>query len=238
MRWVLILTVLFLFLWNTSVVSAGLVNISKDGMLTWNVLADQDSLALEIQPRSQLEVKESAGGNTSDSSLLLKKEDEKIVLNIGEKKVLDVTNWSDSVVDIEENEDSKNIKIQIVDGKFEIIQSNVSAVTTYPININPKENELSVVTNSGAVFLTILPAEAAETALRSRYLSKIIDRNLEMNDQDSGVLVYKVKGEKNINLFNLVELKVPVTTHVSTTTGEILNVDQPKWLSILGFMFS
>ncbi len=238
MRWVLILAVIFLFSINTSTVSAGLVNINKNGKLTWNVLADQDSLALEVQPKSQLEVKESAGGHTNDSSLLLKKEEEKIVLNVGGQRKLDVTHWSDSVIDLEESDDSKNIKISVVDGKFEIVQSNISAITTYPININPKENELSVVTGSGAVFLSVLPKEAADTALRSRYLTKIVDRNFEMSDQDSGILVYKVRGEKDINLFNLVELKVPVITHVSTTTGEILLVDQPKWLSILGFMFA
>jgi hypothetical protein len=37
---------------------------------------------------------------------------------------------------------------------------------------------------------------------------------------------------------NLFELDIPVSTSVSALTGEILSVDQPTWLKVLGFMFS
>ncbi len=219
----------FTFLFSAEAVYASLITIDKKGEVVWNVLSFSSN---------DLELKEVAGDSENDQSILLKREDEKIVLNIGEQKKLDVTNWKDNLIEVEERGDVKKLTVMIKDGKFVINQSDIFAHTDYPININPKENELSLVTPSGSIFLTVLPVEATETSLRSRFVTKITDKNIEIKEKDLGVLSYTIRGEKQIKIFNIMDINIPVTTFVSTTTGDIIFVDQPKWLSMLGFLFS
>jgi hypothetical protein len=110
-------------------------------------------------------------------------------------------------------------------------------MTDFPINIRPKENELSVTTDSGAIFLSILPIEAAESALRSRFISRVSKKGIYLSEEEVGVLAYQVEGEKVFNFFNLFEYSIPVTTHVSASTGEILAVKGPEWFKIFSFLF-
>lgn len=221
-----------------TLVNASLLAVDKNGEIVWKVLSSEDQLALGVGEKSDLEVKEVAGYQATNQTILLKKENEKIVLDVGETRQLDVTNWNSDLIEIEERGSVKKITVLIKDGKFIINQSDVDAKTEYPVSINPKENILALVTSTGSTSLVVLPLEAAEIALRSKYVSKVTNRELEITEADLGVLTYKVSGEKEIKIFNLASLKIPVTTFISTTTGEILSVDQPKWLSILGFLFT
>jgi hypothetical protein len=237
-KFALLIVVFSLFFSHYKYANAAIITVNNKGEVIWNVLSSSDELALSTPKKSDLEVREVQGDKDTDKSILLKKEDQKMVMNVGENKKLDITNVSSDVVELEERGNVKKINISTKDGKFVIEEAGVTALTEYPININPKENELSLVTSSGAIFLSVLPMEAAETALRSRFISKLIDKNIEIKEKDLGVLTYSVKGERVLNLLNIASFNIPVTTLVSTTTGEILLVDQPKWLSVIGFLFT
>lgn len=226
------------FFLSTSTANASILTVKSTGDVIQNVLSSEDQIALGVPSKNDLTVKKVSEENNTDKSIFLKKENEKIYLKVGEENNMDVTNIKDGIIEIEERGDTKRVNISVVDGKFVITEANVTAKTDLPINVDPKENELSVVTSTGAIFLSVLPLEATETALRSKVMSKIIDKNLDLTEKDLGTLAYTVRGEREINIFNIVNMKVPVTTFVSTTTGEIVSTDQPKWLSMLGFLFT
>lgn len=233
----LFLSLFFIF---PSWVNAELITITGEGEVVLNVLSYQDQLALGVPERQDLTINKLAADVSSDDNFIsLKKEEGKMFLSVGEgDNRLDVTNWNEDLVEIEEKADVKRIQISVKDERFAIEQDGVTALTEFPININPKENELSLTTDSGSIFLSVLPKEAAETALRSRFVTRISQNEVEISQKDLGVLAYVIKGEKVIKLLNVVNYSVPVTTHVSTSTGEVLSVDQPTWLRIFGFLLS
>lgn len=230
---------LFLFAFARSV-SASIVTVDANGKIIFNVLADQ--IALNVPQKSSLEVKDVAtAGSAVNENISIKKDGDKVLLLVGQgssQRSFDVTNQNESLVTLEERGSIKRINITTKDGKFVIEQNGVSGVTDYPINIDPQKDELSVQTSSGAIFLAVLPTEAAESALRSKYISKVTDKNLDISEKQTGILSYAVKGERTIHLFNLINYGVPVTTYISSSTGEILSVDQPTWLRVLGFLFT
>lgn len=237
-KFAVLLILCLTFIVRSETTKASILVVNKEGEVVWNVLSDSDSLALGAAERGELTVREVAGENAAHGLISLKKESNKVVLNYGSKETLDVTNWGSDLVEIEERGKVKKIKIFIRDGRFVIEQAGIQAVTDLPININPKENELSLTTSAGAVFLSVLPLEAAETTLRSRLVSKVDSATLEIKEKDLGVLAYTVKGEKIINILNIIKFNIPVTSFVSTSTGELLAVEQPFWLKLFGFLFA
>jgi len=173
---------LVLFFLSTSPVDASLVVVDSEGKVIWKVLSSQDPLALDIAERGEIEIKEVVAGETS-TSIALRKEGEKFFLND-----LEVTNWNDSLVEIEEREEVKKILIGTQGDKFTIEQNGIIAMTDFPINIRPKENELSVTTDSGAIFLSILPIEAAESAVRSRFISRVDKKGFYLSEEEVAVV--------------------------------------------------
>lgn len=222
---------LVLFFLSISSVDASLVVVDSEGKVIWKVLSSQDPLALDIAERGEIEVKKVAAGEAS-TSIALKKEGENFFLND-----LEVTNWNDNLVEIEERGEVKKILIGTQGDKFTIEQNGIIAMTDFSINIRPRENELSVTTDSGAIFLSILPIEAAESALRSRFISRVDKKGIFLSEE-VGVLAYRIEGEKVFNFFNLFEYSIPVTAHVSASTGEILAVKGPEWFKIFSFLFT
>jgi hypothetical protein len=231
-----ILLSVFALLSSWNLAFAALINIDSKGEVVVNVLSSEDQIALSIPERNELSVKQIAA-NTSDSqsSIALTKEGEKVFLTVGEEE-LDVTNWEDELVEIEERGDVKSIEISIKEGNFIINQDGISAKTSYPINVEPKENKLSVETSSGETFLGVFPVEAAETALRSKYITRLPDKEIGISEKDIGILAYEVDGEREIEMLKIIDYAVPVTVYVSASTGEIVSVDQPTWLRIFGIL--
>ena len=186
-------------------VNASLVTIDKGGEIILKVLSSQDELALGTPERNPFEVKEVATTSISpeDTSILLSKNDDGIYLNISgdEERKLEVTNWEEDLIEIEERGDVKRLAIALSDGKFTVTQAGVTAFTDLPISINAKENELSLETETGSTYLAISPPEAVESALRSKYISTVLKEGISIGEQ-TGVVAYAVSGQKNINLFN------------------------------------
>lgn len=241
-KFVFVLTFSAIFCLSIGAAKAeSLLVVDKDGEVIWKVLSSTDSISLSIPQREHLEITDVAAsfGTTSDAKISLEKEDGNISLNIDSSegsRSLDVTNWQDDLIEVEERGETQKLIIRIIDGEFSIEQKGISVTTSYPISIDPKRNEISVQTPSGARFLSILPMEAAESALRARVITKFTDEKASLIERDKGELVYVFNGEKILNLFNLIDYPVEVKASVSVLTGEIVHVEQPPWLRVLSFL--
>ena len=235
-KMIFLCVITFLFFLSTRPAKASIIAIDKNGNITWKILAYESPLALEV-PKQNLEVKNVTNTDSSNREISLTKEDGKVSLKVGENDTLDVTNMGDSLVEIEERGDIKKIEIGIKGDKFSIKEGEILALSSYPINIDPIENRLSVVTSSGKKYLGIFPYEAAQVALRSKYINKINQKTFDITEENRDIS-YLITGDRVINLFNIIKINIPVTTKISASTGEILSVEQPVWLKVLGFMFS
>lgn len=229
------------FFFFTPEVHASLVVIDSQGKIIVNVLSIEDSIELEIPRRDFLEIKDIAADTPDpNAKISLTKVDGKVKLNISTSsgdKSLDVTNYKEEIVEIEERSEIERLTISVSDNKFTIEQKGVVAETDYEINIDPKSAGLTLTTPSGFRYLSILPRQAVETILRSKVINKISGSSKILLAEYSGELIYEVAGERVINLFNIFDYSVPVSARVSASTGEILTVEQPTWLRIFGFLF-
>lgn len=236
------LALFFLFLISTSGLAyASLVTIDKEGKVTINVLSAEESIELEIPRKEFLEVKDIAKGTPDpEAKISLAKIDGKIKLNVstssGEKS-LDVTNYKEEIIEIEERSEVERVTISVKAGKFTIEQKGVVAETDFAISINPRTARLALITSSGHRFLSILPRQATEIVLRSKYINRIGRQDRLVISEQGRELSYEVAGDRVINLFNIFEYNVPVSAHISASTGEILSINQPTWLKVLGFLF-
>lgn len=232
-----ILAIQFLFPKGTS---AQLLVIRKDGNIEWKVLAGESEILLPIPKASRIEIKDSISGTTSESRITLSKSDQKISMLVDEgiyEKELDITGWKEEVLELEERAEVQKLSIAIVEDKFAIKQKGIVALTTYPINIDPKKAELSVATDSGLRIISVLPFQAVESLLRAKLITKVDQGKINLLEKERE-LTYVVNGQKIINLFNIYQLTVPIGAEVSASTGEILSVDSPIWYTIIGFLFS
>lgn len=233
---------LVFFVFTTQNVEASLVFIDKDGEVIIKVLSSEDSVELEIPQRDYLEVKDVVDEMPeSNAKISLKKDGEEIKLNVSTSsgdKSLDVTNFRENVIEIEERAEAEKIFIGIEDGKFSIKQRGIVAQTDFEINIDPATAGLTLTTPSGLKFLSVLPRQAADSIFRSKLINKIpFGEKLEILELDGRDLAYVISGEKVVNVFNMFEYSIPVTIKVSASTGEILTIDEPSWLKIFGFLF-
>lgn len=230
---VLFLVILF---YPKEVLASSLIKVSEDGSLTVNILSIEDSLALGLPQKSFLEVKEIAGRTPDNQDIILKKEaSDKYSLYLGEKNAFDITNWRESVVEIEEKEETKKVDVLISEGKFLIKQSDLLASFDFSLKLRPKEKELLVETPFGDKLLFVMPYEAALTALRSRAVSKVKkDEPFELVEENKD-LVYRIKGSKTLDFFGFYRFDFPVAVKVSASTGEITFVDEPWWLRLASF---
>lgn len=221
-----------IFIELPSLALASLVTINKNGETIWKVLSSQDEVSLGVK-RNSLEVKEVASDIAEDTRIAIKREDGKIYLN-----EFDVTNWQEDLVEIEERGETKRAVIGVQGTQFTIEQNGILALTDFPIVIDPKANELSLITPSGSIFLSVLPTEAVESALRSRFINRLPEKKIFLKEEEVGTLAYTVNGEKVLDIFGILEYKIPVTARVSASTGEILGVQGPEWFKIFGFLFT
>jgi hypothetical protein len=95
-----------------------------------------------------------------------------------------------------------------------------------------------VQTTTGIQLLATLPAEALETLFRANVLNRFAaESTIALKETDGGELVYVVKGEKAVAIGQVTTVVAPVTTLVSVTTGKVQNIEQPRWLPVLTFLF-
>lgn len=220
------------------VAKSALVVVSENGEIVWNVLSVTD-----FKPqRESLKVTSVTKNETPSQEAVISfvREDGKTQLHVsnkGESKSTDVTGYKDEIIVIEETSPAKKLTILMQEEDFVIKQDQISAVTNFPITVNAKNKELSVLTPSGLRYIKVLPSDVLDNA----YKADIIDTVLESAKLIEGVkgeLEYQLSGEKNINLFNVMTINAPVNVSVSAISGEVINVEKPQWLRIFGFLFS
>ena len=147
-------------------------------------------------------------------------------------------NTKEDLVEVEARGNSNDLKIAASGNEFNIGENGIVASTAFPITIDPVKNELSVTTSSGERVVTVLPYEAALVVKRGKFIDDINSNQITLSEDSKGELQYLIKGERNINLFNLATIKADVSSNVSASTGEILKLDEPQWLRLFGFLFS
>lgn len=231
----------FLF-FSVSDTRASLVTITKDGEVIVNVLSAEESIELEIPQKDYLAVKEIASESFSeDVSVSLGREGDKVSLNVstanGEKS-LDVTNYSDNLIEIEERPAVRTLSISVLGDRFAIKQKGLIAHTSYEINVDPKNAGLTLSTPSGLRYLSVLPREAADVMFRSKLIDRISgDRIMVLEEEVGEELAYVVEGVKVINIFNILDYELPVKAKVSASTGQIAGIIEPGWLKFVAFLF-
>ena len=229
--------VFFLFFLFVSQADASLLTIKDDGEVIVKVLSSEDTIALGYPKTSELEVKQVANsGLQENTQVVLSKEDGKVNLQVGSKENLDVTDWKDDLVEIEERPDTKKIKVGLNGGDFIITQEGIVASTELPINIDPYENQLSLTTQTGKKYLKVLPFDAAQSVLRTRLVNNISNKPFKIVEEEKG-LSYVIDGNKVINILNVYDIEIPITARVSALTGEVIAIDEPSWLKPLSFLF-
>lgn len=231
----------FLFLISSNFVNASILVVGSDGNMTWNVLAF-DSSSLDIPQYSSIEVKKTPDGKPDSNSIVsLEKElSGKISLVVSsdnEKRELDVSNVKEELIEVEERPSVQKMTIGIYENSFSLMQRGVKALTDFPLSVNSKTARIVVKTPTGEKYLSILPYEAAETTLRTKWITKISDSQVKILEEDRE-LQYQVSGEKIFNILNLTEYSVPVEVRLSTSTGEVLTVNAPIWYKVLGFLLT
>ena len=240
MKIVFLAVLTFLFILIPAKAEAGLLTIDKDGESIWKVLSYEDDYGLEIPRHSSLEVKKVSdeGEGREDSVVNLLKEGDKISLLVSsdnENREVDVSGFSGELVVVEERPDVQRISVGFENERFSLEQKGVKAYTNFPIKIDSKSAELTLKTQSGERFLSILPAEAVETLIRSNILSTVKNNAVEIIEEDNNLL-YLIEGNKNIGLMDIFKYSVLVRSRVSASTGEILGIDAPVWYKVIAFL--
>ncbi len=220
-------------------VKAEIITLRKDGEVTINVLSYEDSFG--VAKKESLEIKDVLNSRVdSEEKILLAKENDEYKLNIlsdeGEKE-LNVTNINGDLIEIEERPSVKNIKIGLIDGNFYLEEAGIVAKTIFPINIDSKNAEISVETQSGEHFIAVSPVDAYQYSLRAKSITKLTSEDILITEKKLGEIIYEIPGEKTLNLFGLVNYDIPVKVSVSTLTGEITNLETEMWMKVLNFFF-
>jgi hypothetical protein len=228
------LTLLLALLHPTSA-KASIITINNKGEVVLNVLASE--IALGTPQKQTIEVNKVANNLPSNQQLVLKKDNGKVSLSSGSNTALDVTNWKDDLIDIEQRGEVSRVSISLDNGSFLINQQGVSATTDYPIKIDPQENKIMVETAQGNKFLAVLPFDAAQSALRTKAITKVSNQPFLLSEEDSN-LSYTVSGDKELNLFHIYNLKIPVQAKISASTGEVYSTNEPVWLKIVSYFLS
>ena len=137
-------------------------------------------------------------------------------------------------VEVAARANSNDLKIGTNGNQFTIEENGIVANTSFPITIDPVKNELTVTTNSGSRLLSILPFEATVVLTRGKFIDNIKDNQISLSEDSNGLLQYSINGVRNINIFNVAKVSGDVSSNVSASNGEIIKVNEPVWLRLLG----
>lgn len=198
-----------------------------------NVLSYEDSAEIEIKKIA----------NTTDSAqrVSILKKDGNVNMSVFSQSghsEMDVTNYTDNLVEIEETIKPKKTAIGVLGPEFFISQGGVVATTYLPITIEAESNKISLTTPSGERYLSILPQTAADSILNTRIITKLApDSPLSIVEDEENNLNYIIEGKKVVNVFNVYDWEIDVVARVSGVTGEVLEIETPSWLRSVNFLF-
>lgn len=128
------------------------------------------------------------------------------------------------------------ITIKTEDGRLKVESEGEDAVSNFPLSVDQSTGQLQVTTPNGVRTIRILPKQAAQVAQTAGVQNLIqnmqLDQNSNQNSQDK--MVFKVQGVKTGSLFGLIPISMPVESEIGAETGDIVNVNQPLILTLLG----
>lgn len=217
-------------------IHASVVTIGLDGELVMNVLSYESQ-------RESITVTELMGGQIPIGDRISLKNDggkSRLLVTVGGNSYeADVTDFEGEVIEIEERIIPNTVKVFVEKGEFLIQQRGYTARTRFPITIEAATKEFSVKTSSGVSYLSILPYEAIDNLMRAGILSKLHDNSqIKLSEDPQGGMKYVASGIKSFKLFTFIEFEAEVVVSVSASTGEVLSVEQPLWLSVFGHFLS
>lgn len=225
-----------IFAFSASTADAALLTLTNKGELYWNVLGLTD----EIE-KSALEIKKIADNINPKKieSIALVNESGKIIVRLGDEgDLVDVTDYTDEIVEIEQTDSPSKVLIEATPSGFAIKQRGVTAETSFPIKINSSENKLTIETPTGTKLLSTLPYEAVRLLTNSNLVSEVPNGEVTIVEKEQGEINYEINGKKYITLFKVLSFEVPIKAEVSATSGNVVNLDQPVWYAVIGYFLS
>ncbi len=233
-----VLTISLLSVSVSSVQAESLFVVLKNGTVQRNVLGDNTDISATVQKVSQ-----------NIASAALEGVKEIAIAEIENKtniKIITDTSTQDQTIptamtqllEIEGDRSSDKVTVTKLSDGYGISQKGITAKTSFTVTIKPQEQEIYV--NSGEVQkkLTVLPSEAVKKVVSIGAINILPKDGIISLESDGNNLNYLVKGERVVQIFQIAKLVVPVSTSVSATTGEVTVTDQPRWLSLFGFVLS
>lgn len=238
MKKLILLFVLILFTTNVKSVSAeSLYVISSDGTLQRNILGESSTITDAVKAVSQ-RVANAAISGVEEVVFQQIEDKTNVKLRLPTKDQDQVVAASlKNLMEIESTEPSEKVVVTRNDEGFGIAERGITATTSMTVGVKPETHEISIETSNGKQVLSVLPSEAVSILVRANVLTTLeSDGKVLLEEQEDGQLVYVVNGERAMNLFNIATVLAPVTSKVSVSTGHVENIDQPKWVTILGFL--
>jgi len=214
---------------------AALINISKNGAVTYNVLSAQSPF--RDNPESSIASENDRNPAVLGTKISLTKVDDKYFLKVEGDRFgqFEITNYQGDLVEMEKDLPGQKLSLAFGDGKVQIKEQGIVAQTSLSFNIDSASKKLSLETPSGEKFLFLAPKEAVEKI----YQEKILDSTegaITVTDHNNDLL-YEVSGQKILNIFNLVQIPIQVKTQISALTGNIVSVEEPSWLKLWRLFF-
>lgn len=224
----------FMFLCSTNFTSAALLVVDTDGNVNWNVLA-YESDAPKVEVRALVD-------NSKSNLLSLNKSEKGFVLTAtenGQEKTLDVDGYRENVIEMEAMEAPRKLSLSVGDGEIKILQNGITAKTSMEVQLNAQERTIGFVTSSGVQYLSVLPAQAVDQLVRANVVTTLPPSGeIELSQAEEGALVYNIHGQREIKISKLFNLPVDVSATVSASNGNILDINQPIWATVLSILFS
>lgn len=234
MRHIAPFAIALVILCNTPTITnaEGLLVITSEGKIRMNVLGAQTDRSVTVTG-----VVNTAVG--TDALVALNLIDGKVTVDVSSssgKKQIDASKYEGELVEVEERPQSKRLVVVKGEGGFILRQEGVSVTTSYPVRIDAARGELSVVTPNGTQHILRMPADVVGNLVNL----KVVDPNspvLTLEVGGRGELIYQINAEKTIHILNLFPVHAAVTSQVSASTGEVISIDRPIWLKLLGLLF-
>ncbi len=82
--------------------------------------------------------------------------------------------------------------------------------------------------------MALLPYDAAQSLLRTKIATNVNAADMKVVEYEKDI-TYLVNGEKVVNLFNIYDLRLPVSANISASTGEVMMVE-PSWLGVVNYL--
>lgn len=234
----------FILFFSHSPAHAALLTLTLEGQTVWNVLSFDSEFSPDVPNYQSLEVKNlaQASNPSPDATIYLQQAGDRVQLTVESsegKREADVTDYHQNIIEIEQVSQPQTVNISTQDNDFFINQNGVSAQTAFPIQINAQRRELSIKTRSGLKYLSVLPYDAVENTLKANLINRLEGNGvILLAENERGELQYQISGLRVIEILNLFHYSIPVMASVSASTGQVLNVKQPIWFSVLGFLFA